>query len=57
MAGGRAPSAQKAVGPPLPTGAVMAAGPPGRLAPGAGVAALALLQRRTSLRRLDAVGG
>ncbi|MGE7389377.1 MFS transporter [Streptomyces sp. NPDC004126] len=48
-------SAQKAVGPPLLTGAVMAAGPPGWLALGAGVAALALLQRRTSLRRLDAV--
>ncbi|GLX22670.1 MFS transporter [Streptomyces lavendulae] len=49
-------SAQKAVGPPLLTGAVMAAGPPGWLALGAGVAALALLQRRTGLRRLDAVG-
>lgn len=49
-------SAQKAVGPPLLTGAVMAAGPPGWLVLGASVAALSLLQRRTSLRRLDAVG-
>ncbi|RSS44487.1 MFS transporter [Streptomyces sp. WAC07061] len=48
-------SAQKAVGPPLLTGAVMAAGPPGWLALGAAVTALALLQRRTGLRRLEAV--
>lgn len=52
---GIAPSAQKAVGPLLLTGAVMAAGPAGWLALGAGVAGLALVQRRAALRRLDAV--
>ncbi|MFE1790037.1 MFS transporter [Streptomyces sp. NPDC059525] len=52
---GISPSAQKAAGPLLLTGAVMAAGPAGWLALGAGVAALALLQRRTALHRLDTV--
>ncbi|MFJ8162825.1 MFS transporter [Streptomyces sp. NPDC096136] len=52
---GISPSAQKAVGPLLLTGAVMAAGPAGWLALGAGVAGLALVQRRAALRRLDAV--
>ncbi|MFF4493889.1 MFS transporter [Streptomyces sp. NPDC001546] len=51
---GISPSAQKAVGPLLLTGAVMAAGPAGWLALGAGVAGVALLQRRAALRRLDA---
>ncbi|MFF4579390.1 MFS transporter [Streptomyces sp. NPDC001373] len=52
---GISPSAQKALGPLLLTGAVMAAGPTGWLALGAGVAGLALVQRRAALRRLDAV--
>ncbi|MFF4367827.1 MFS transporter [Streptomyces sp. NPDC001594] len=51
---GISPSAQKAVGPLLLTGAVMAAGPAGWLALGAGVAGLALVQRRAALGRLDA---
>ncbi|KIF00962.1 major facilitator superfamily protein [Streptomyces sp. RSD-27] len=52
---GISPSAQKAVGPLLLTGAVMAAGPAGWLALGTGVAGLALVQRRAALRRLGAV--
>ncbi|MFG2664785.1 MFS transporter [Streptomyces sp. NPDC048387] len=52
---GISPSAQKAVGPLLLTGAVMVAGPAGWLALGTGVAGVALLQRRAALRRLDAV--
>ncbi|MER7340940.1 MFS transporter [Streptomyces sp. NPDC000075] len=51
---GISPSTQKAVGPLLLTGAVMAAGPAGWLALGAGVAGLALVQRRSALRRLAA---
>ncbi|MEV6953156.1 MFS transporter [Streptomyces sp. NPDC051183] len=50
---GMAQSVQKTVGPLLLTGAVMAAGPAGWLALGAGVAGLSLVQRRLSLRRLD----
>ncbi|MEU8434005.1 MFS transporter [Streptomyces sp. NPDC029216] len=52
---GISPSAQKAAGPLLLTGAVMAAGPAGWLALGAGVAGLALVQRRAALHRLDTV--
>ncbi|MEU6863896.1 MFS transporter [Streptomyces sp. NPDC046876] len=48
-------AAQKAAGPLLLTGAVMTAGPAGWLALGAAVAGLAVVQRRASLRRLDAV--
>ncbi|MEU6312923.1 MFS transporter [Streptomyces sp. NPDC047014] len=50
---GMAQSVQKSAGPPLLTGVVMAAGPAGWLALGAAVAGLSLLQRRSSLRRLD----
>ncbi|MCX5375067.1 MFS transporter [Streptomyces sp. NBC_00091] len=50
---GISPSAQKAAGPLLLTGAVMTAGPLGWLALGAGVAGLALVQRRACLHRLD----
>ncbi|MGZ9932932.1 MFS transporter [Streptomyces sp. NC-S4] len=50
---GMAQSVQKSAGPLLLTGAVMAAGPVGWLALGAGVAGLSLVQRRTALRRLD----
>ncbi|MEV7546532.1 MFS transporter [Streptomyces sp. NPDC089915] len=52
---GISPSTQKAVGPLLLTGAVMVAGPAGWLALGAGVAGLALVQRRSALRRLATV--
>ncbi len=52
---GISPSVQKAAGPLLLTGAVMAAGPAGWLALGTAVAGLAVVQRRASLRRLDAV--
>ncbi|RSS60869.1 MFS transporter [Streptomyces sp. WAC06614] len=52
---GISPSVQKAVGPLLLTGAVMAAGPAGWLALGAGVTGLALVQRRAALSRLDRV--
>ncbi|MEU9038326.1 MFS transporter [Streptomyces sp. NPDC048352] len=52
---GISPSTQKAVGPLLLTGAVMAAGPLGWVALGTGVAGLALVQRRWALRRLAAV--
>ncbi|MER6253087.1 MFS transporter [Streptomyces sp. NPDC001584] len=50
---GMAQSVQKSAGPLLLTGAVMAAGPAGWLALGAGVAGLSLVQRRSALRRLD----
>ncbi|MFD7624842.1 MFS transporter [Streptomyces sp. NPDC059851] len=52
---GLSSSVQKAVGPLLLTGAVMAAGPAGWVALGTAVAGLSLVQRRASLRRLDAV--
>ncbi|MER6450356.1 MFS transporter [Streptomyces venezuelae] len=50
---GMAQSVQKSAGPLLLTGAVMAAGPAGWLALGAAVTGLALVQRRSALRRLD----
>ncbi|WUE83917.1 MFS transporter [Streptomyces virginiae] len=50
---GMAQSVQKSAGPLLLTGAVMAAGPVGWLALGAGVAGLSLVQRRCALSRLD----
>lgn len=50
---GMAQSVQKAVGPLLLTGAVLAAGPAGWLALGTAVAGLSFVQRRASLRRLD----
>ncbi|MFF4425872.1 MFS transporter [Streptomyces sp. NPDC001549] len=53
---GMAQSVQKSAGPLLLTGAVMAAGPAGWLALGAGVAGLSLVQRRSALRRLDHLG-
>ncbi|MER5760252.1 MFS transporter [Streptomyces sp. NPDC002082] len=52
---GMAMSVQKAVGPLLLTGAVMAGGPVGWLALGAGIAALSVVQRRSAVRRLDSV--
>ncbi|WP_405449042.1 MFS transporter [Streptomyces erythrochromogenes] len=52
---GMAQSVQKSAGPLLLTGAVMAAGPAGWIALGAAVAGLSLVQRRASLRRLDAL--
>ncbi|CAL9604502.1 hypothetical protein SUDANB120_05510 [Streptomyces sp. enrichment culture] len=52
---GISPSVQKAVGPLLLTGAVMAAGPAGWLGLGAAVAGLSLVQRRAALRRLAAL--
>ncbi|MBT2453374.1 MFS transporter [Streptomyces sp. ISL-86] len=52
---GMSQSVQKSVGPLLLTGAVMAAGPAGWLVLGAAVAGLSLVQRRASLRRLDAM--
>ncbi|MGW5347670.1 hypothetical protein ACWERJ_32940, partial [Streptomyces sp. NPDC004050] len=52
---GISPSVQKAAGPLLLSGAVMAAGPAGWIALGAGVAGLSLVQRGAALRRLDAV--
>ncbi|MEU7551348.1 MFS transporter [Streptomyces sp. NPDC044571] len=54
---GMSPSIQKSAGPLLLTGAVMTAGPAGWLLLGAAVAGLAVVQRRTSLHRLDAVPG
>ncbi|MGW6612745.1 MFS transporter [Streptomyces erythrochromogenes] len=54
---GMAQSVQKSAGPLLLTGAVMAAGPAGWIALGAAVAGLSLVQRRASLRRLDALAG
>ncbi|MGW6710657.1 MFS transporter [Streptomyces sp. NPDC054956] len=50
---GMAQSVQKSAGPLLLTGAVMAAGPAGWLALGAGIATLAAVQSRSALRRLD----
>ncbi|MGW4508063.1 MFS transporter [Streptomyces sp. NPDC004436] len=50
---GMAQSVQKSAGPLLLTGVVMAAGPAGWLALGTAVAGLSLVQRRSSLRRLD----
>lgn len=52
---GMSQSVQKSAGPLLLTGAVMAAGPAGWLVLGAAVAGLSVVQRRASLRRLDAV--
>ncbi|WP_158845820.1 MFS transporter [Streptomyces sp. NRRL WC-3742] len=52
---GMAQSVQRAAGPLLLTGAVMAAGPLGWLALGAATTGLGALQRRASLRRLDAL--
>ncbi|MEU9175462.1 MFS transporter [Streptomyces sp. NPDC048550] len=52
---GMSQSIQKSAGPLLLTGAVMAAGPAGWLALGAAVAGLSVVQRRASLRRLDAL--
>ncbi|MFB6517127.1 MFS transporter [Streptomyces sp. NPDC056401] len=52
---GMAMSVQKSAGPLLLTGAVMAGGPVGWLALGAGIAALSVLQRRSAVRRLDSV--
>ncbi|MFB0626949.1 MFS transporter [Streptomyces sp. AB3(2024)] len=51
---GMAQSVQKSAGPPLLTGAVMAAGPAGWLVLGTAVAGLSVVQRRYSLLRLDA---
>ncbi|MFD9408172.1 MFS transporter [Streptomyces sp. NPDC059989] len=50
---GMSQSVQKAAGPLLLTGAVMAAGPAGWLVLGTAVAGLSLVQRRASLGRLD----
>ncbi|MFC9294085.1 MFS transporter [Streptomyces sp. NPDC057011] len=52
---GMSQSVQKAAGPLLLTGAVMAVGPAGWLVLGAGVAGLSLVQRRASLVRLGAL--
>ncbi|MFF1336956.1 MFS transporter [Streptomyces sp. NPDC058290] len=52
---GMSQSIQKSAGPLLLTGAVMAAGPAGWLALGVAVAGLSVVQRRASLRRLDAL--
>nr|WSW42198.1 MFS transporter [Streptomyces sp. NBC_01001] len=52
---GMSQSIQKSAGPLLLTGAVMAAGPAGWLVLGAAVAGLSVVQRRASLRRLDAL--
>ncbi|MCX5409340.1 MFS transporter [Streptomyces sp. NBC_00335] len=52
---GMAQSVQKSAGPLLLTGLVMTAGPAGWLALGAGIAALSMVQRRASLRRVDSV--
>ncbi|MFE4796099.1 MFS transporter [Streptomyces sp. NPDC056708] len=49
---GMSQSIQKSAGPPLLTGAVMAAGPAGWLVLGAVVAGLSVLQRRACTRRL-----
>jgi hypothetical protein len=49
---GMSQSVQKSAGPPLLTGVVMAAGPVGWLAMGAGVAALSVVQYRACARRL-----
>ena len=52
---GMSQSVQKSAGPLLLTGAVMAAGPVGWLALGAGVAGLSVVQGRACHRRLDTV--
>ncbi|WP_407840924.1 MFS transporter [Streptomyces sp. DSM 116496] len=52
---GMAMSVQKSAGPLLLTGAVMAGGPVGWLALGAGIAALSVVQRRSAVRRLDSL--
>jgi hypothetical protein len=52
---GMSQSAQKSAGPPLLTGAVMAAGPVGWIVLGTAVAGLSVVQRRACLRRLDAL--
>ncbi|WP_392671978.1 MFS transporter [Streptomyces sp. LN785] len=52
---GMAQSIQKSAGPLLMTGAVLTAGPAGWLVLGVAVAGLSVVQRRGSLRRLDAV--
>ncbi|MFF1561487.1 MFS transporter [Streptomyces sp. NPDC058279] len=52
---GMSQSVQKSAGPLLLTGAVMSAGPAGWIALGAAVAALSVVQRRASLRRLGAM--
>lgn len=52
---GMSQSVQKAAGPLLLTGVVMAAGPVGWLALGGAASGLGLLQRRASLRRLAAL--
>ncbi|MEZ0069511.1 hypothetical protein ABIA32_005556 [Streptacidiphilus sp. MAP12-20] len=52
---GMSQSVQKSAGPPLLTGVVMAAGPLGWLAMGAGVASLSILQNRACARRLAAM--
>ncbi|MEV0992897.1 MFS transporter [Streptomyces sp. NPDC049949] len=52
---GMSQSIQKSAGPMLLTGVVMAAGPAGWLALGAAVAGVAVVQRRTGLRRLEAM--
>lgn len=52
---GMAQSIQKSAGPLLLTGAVMTAGPAGWLALGAAIAAVSTIQRRTAVRRLDAM--
>ncbi|MFF4078759.1 MFS transporter [Streptomyces sp. NPDC001777] len=51
-AAGVSQSVQKSAGPPLLTGAVMAAGPVGWLVLGAAVAGLAVVQQRSCARRL-----
>ncbi|MFJ9692106.1 MFS transporter [Kitasatospora sp. NPDC101183] len=52
---GMSQSVQRAAGPLLLTGAVMAAGPLGWITLGAAATGLGALQRRASLRRLDAL--
>ncbi|WP_323185427.1 MFS transporter [Kitasatospora sp. NBC_01287] len=52
---GMSQSIQKSAGPPLLTGAVLAAGPAGWLVLGTAVAGLSLVQRRACLRRLAAL--
>ncbi|MEU6890537.1 MFS transporter [Streptomyces sp. NPDC046557] len=52
---GMSQSVQKSAGPLLLTGAVMSAGPAGWIVLGAAVAALSVVQRRASLRRLRAM--
>ncbi|MFE6052296.1 MFS transporter [Kitasatospora sp. NPDC056446] len=54
---GMSQSVQKAAGPLLLTGVVMAAGPAGWLGLGAATVGLGALQRRASLRRLAALAG